>query len=279
MLVADWITELERFAPPALAEQWDNVGLLIGDRSQSAHRVLTCLTLTPDVAAEAIAVGAELVVTHHPVLFKATQRITADTPEGAMLLALIRNGAAVYSPHTAFDSTWDGINQSIAERLSLCEIEPLVSCTIEERERLESTAEVATGDRRPVGRGRLGRLKTPIALADLADVVGQRLRAGGVQFVGEPTRIVSRVGIACGAAAGFLKDARRLGCDAFITGEARFHDCLEARTSGVGMILPGHYATERPAVEELARRLADRFPECHVTASEVESDPLHWRPL
>src|SRR5262249_43740451 len=124
-LIADILAFLERFSPLDLAEEWDNVGLLVGDRRQNADRVMTCLTLTPDVAREAIERGARLVVSHHPILFRAVQRITGDDAEGHMLLDLIAARIAVYSPHTAYDSAEDGINQQLARRLELTQIEPL----------------------------------------------------------------------------------------------------------------------------------------------------------
>src|SRR5262249_43763084 len=86
---------LDRFAPPELASEWDNVGLLLGDRAAPVRRVLTCLTVTPEVAAEAVAEKAQLIVTHHPILFRPVKRLTAGTPEGRMLLDLIRAGVAV----------------------------------------------------------------------------------------------------------------------------------------------------------------------------------------
>src|SRR5947209_3199969 len=123
--VAAVVAFLERLAPPALAADWDNVGLLLGERGGEVRRILTCLTVTPESAAEAIETGAQLIVTHHPVLFRAIKRLTGDTPEGRMLCALVRAGIAVYSPHTAFDNTAGGINESLAVRLGLVEIGPL----------------------------------------------------------------------------------------------------------------------------------------------------------
>src|SRR4051794_30399775 len=108
--VAAIVDSLEQFAPSALAADWDNVGLLLADRASEVRRLMTCLTVTPDSAAEAVEAGVQLIVTHHPILFRAVKRLTTATPEGRMLLALIRAGVAVYSPHTAFDNTRDGIN-------------------------------------------------------------------------------------------------------------------------------------------------------------------------
>ena len=123
--VAAVIEFLERLAPPALAADWDNVGLLLGERTAEVRRIMTCLTVTPDSAAEAVAEGAGLIVTHHPILFRAVKRLTDATPEGRTLLALARAGVAVYSPHTAFDDAEDGINALLARRLGLIGVGPL----------------------------------------------------------------------------------------------------------------------------------------------------------
>jgi dinuclear metal center YbgI/SA1388 family protein len=117
---------LDQFAPPALAADWDNVGLLLGDRTAEVRAIMTCLTVTPDTAAEAVEAGVQLIVTHHPVLFRAVKRLTTATPEGRMLLSLIRAGVAVYSPHTAFDNTAGGINDMLARRLGLADVVPLL---------------------------------------------------------------------------------------------------------------------------------------------------------
>ena len=264
MTVGDCVTNLEAIAPPELAEEWDNVGLLVGDRTEAVRRAMTCLTLTPEVAREAIESQVDLIVTHHPVLFRATKRLTADTVEGAMLLSLARNQVAVYSPHTAYDSAHEGINQQLAEDLGLKEIAPMRS--YEEEDSVSDE----------VGGGRYGKLVEPVSVAELVARVRDVMRAEGVPFVGDADRTVEKVAVACGSAAEFVPDAVRLGCDVLVTGEARFHSCLEARDSGLALILPGHYASERPAVESLAKRLDREWSGVEVWASRDERDPIRW---
>ena len=116
---------LKRFAPLELAADWDNVGLLLGDPAAEVRVMMTCLTVTADSAAEAIESGAQLIVTHHPILFRPVQRLSTATAEGRMLLGLMRAGIAIYSPHTAFDNTRDGINEILARRLGLTDLRPL----------------------------------------------------------------------------------------------------------------------------------------------------------
>src|SRR5438094_348300 len=123
--VAEVATELEAFAPPSLAAEWDNVGLLVGDAAAKVERILTCLTIIPPVIAEAIAGRVDLIVTHHPVLFRETKRLTTATPEGRMLLDLIGARVAVYSPHTSLDNTAGGINDQLATRLGLTDVRAL----------------------------------------------------------------------------------------------------------------------------------------------------------
>jgi dinuclear metal center YbgI/SA1388 family protein len=120
--VAGW---LDQFAPSRLAEAWDNVGLLWGDPSAQVTRVMACLSVTPTTAAEAVAAQAELVVSHHPVLFRPAKVVRADNPEGGVLWKLARVGVAILSAHTALDNTDGGINDGLARRLELVDIGPL----------------------------------------------------------------------------------------------------------------------------------------------------------
>ena len=354
---------LKRFAPPDTAADWDNVGLLVGDPASSADRVMTCLTVTPGVVAEAVDEQVGLIVSHHPVLFRGAKKLTTATPDGQSLMPLLRAGIAVYSPHTAFDNCPGGINDGLCDRLGLTDVRPLrprevrtfhklvvftpdadlttvsdaafaagagtigeyeqcsfrhegtgtffghdsTNPAVGEKGRRENVREwrfevvvpaarlaavvaavrAAHSYEEPAidvyplilrpkndGEGRVGDLPAAVPLGELAKTVKAKLAANAVQLVGDPGKSVSRVAIACGAAGEYLGDARRAGADVFLTGEMRFHDCLTADATGIGVILPGHHATERPAVEDLADRLADEFPTATVWASRRERDPL-----
>lgn len=360
--VADLASWMEAFAPTRLAEDWDNVGLLMGDPGAAVERVMTCLTVTPESASEAVDEGAQLIVSHHPIWFKPVQSLRADRSDG-FLWSLARAGVALYSPHTAFDNTRGGINDFLCETLGLAEVGPLKAspprqeCKVvvftpeSDREAVLSAAfgegagrigeyvecsytlegsgtflglegtnpTVGQSGRREVAReqriefvcpmsrlprvldavrrahsyeepaidvfptiardesagvGRIGRLPAPTTLRELAGRVRDRLPAPGLQFVGPPDRTVERLAVACGGADDFVRDAARAGADAFLTGEARFHRALEAEASGIGMIVAGHHATERPAVEMLAGRIGEAFPGLSAWASRRESDPM-----
>ncbi len=361
--ISELLDYLERFAPLRLAAEWDNVGLLLGDRSAAVARVMTCLTVTPESAAEAIEQRADLIVTHHPIFFKPVRRVTTESSEGAMLYALARAGVNVYSPHTAFDNTVGGINDQLAALLALTKVEPLrkspgpkqmklvvfvpesdlarVSeamfaagagvigeyreCSFRlaglgtfhgseasnptlgqkgQREQVEEwrlevlcpesclpaivaamrqahSYEEPAFDVYPLvslassqGEGRIGLLPSPISVNELATRVRQGLNCGLVQLIGDPQRLVSRVAIVCGAGGEFLRDAVRSGAEVLLTGEARFHDALSAKAEGITLLLPGHYATERPAVEWLAKKIQTDWPALQVWCSQRERDPV-----
>jgi dinuclear metal center YbgI/SA1388 family protein len=120
--IADVMAYLDQFAPTSTAAEWDNVGLILGDRSAPVKRILTCLTVTPEVVQEAVSTNANLIVTHHPMLFRPVQKLTDVASEGRMVLALLKVGIAVYSPHTAFDNCVGGINDLLAQKLGLIEV-------------------------------------------------------------------------------------------------------------------------------------------------------------
>jgi dinuclear metal center YbgI/SA1388 family protein len=362
-VVADLVQALTHIAPLDLAAEWDNVGLLLGDSSSEVRRVMTCLTVTPESAAEAVEAGADVIVTHHPVLFRPVQRLTSNNAEGRMLLTLLRAGIAVYSPHTAFDNAIGGINDILARRLGLTQVdvlrpaqttaqckivvfvpdadlgrvsdalfgagagrigqyrecsfrlggtgtffgsdatnptvgqkgrreevqewrleaicpEPLVDQAMAAMRRAHSYEEPAY-DVYPLrsvparaGAGRVGVLAQSLALADFARKLRQDLPAPAMQIVGPADRSVQRVAIACGAAGEFILDAGRAQADVLLTGEVRFHDALAAEVQGLALALPGHYATERCGIEELAIRLKELFPGLDIWPSRRERDPV-----
>lgn len=360
--VADLTASLERIAPLTLAAEWDNVGLLLGDPAAPVARVLTCLTITPEVVDEAVREAVNLIVTHHPILFRGVKRLATTTPEGRAVHALIAAGIAVYSPHTAYDNAPGGINDLLCRKLGLAAPAPLrpaagepqcklvvfvpdadlarvqdavfaagagrigeyIECsfripgkgtffatektnpTVGQKGRREDVdewrLEVVVPERlvpavvramrqahsyeepafdvyplRPEergGAGRIGELEQPTTLSGWAERVKRELGAASVQIVGDPGRPVRRVAVACGAAGEFLTDAVRAQADVLLTGELRFHDALAARAAGLAAVIPGHYATERPGVEDLATRLAADWPGLTVWASRAERDPF-----
>jgi len=262
---------LAEIAPPTLGESWDNIGLLVGNRRSPVRRVMTCLTITPPVAEEAVARQVDLVVAHHPLPFKPLSRLTTDSTAGSILIRLIAGGVAVYSAHTAFDSARSGINQMWAEGLGLNQIKPLVAIDATSRDTNDSQISPELGG------GRYGVLPIPMPIDALASQAGRFCRTPEVRVVAAAQEI-RKVAIACGSGGGFLSAAKAKGCQALITGETTFHNCLEAESVGISLVLVGHYASERFAMETMANDLNARIDrlggDCEVFASDAETDPL-----
>ncbi|MEM9827474.1 MAG: Nif3-like dinuclear metal center hexameric protein [Planctomycetota bacterium] len=280
--LAEICDALGRLAPLRLAEEWDNVGLLLGDRSAHTDRVMTCLTLSPDVAAEAIEQRAGLVVTHHPIPFRPLAKLTTDSITGTVIWRLARAGIAVYSAHTAMDSAACGINQRWADSLGLTSIAPLRPFADQSESDSESKSDgesrtdsgSRTDGKTGIGAGRYGRIDAGITLQELAVAAGKIAGVKSARWVGSGDKTCRKIAVACGSGGSFLAASRRCGCDVLVTGEATFHACLEARSEEIGLILVGHYGSERFAMEHLAEHLSEQFAGLDVWASRCECDPL-----
>jgi len=254
------VSALERIAPLRLAAQWDVVGLLVAPRGPEVRRVLTCLTLTPEVAAEAAEQRADLVVAHHPLPFRPVGRITPDTGTGRVLLELIAAGCGVWSSHTAWDSAAGGINDLLAAGLGLEGIEAI---------------EPDRDDPR-VGFGRMGRAQAGESLESLGRRLAVWLDAAGVQLVGERTGEAGRVGIVCGSGGDLVAQVAAAGCETLVTGEIKLHQATEARSAGLAVVAVGHHVSEHFAMAELGRRLAAELPELDVSIARADRDPIGW---
>jgi dinuclear metal center YbgI/SA1388 family protein len=255
------VTEaLEHMAPLRLAAAWDSVGLLVGSRRPQIARVMTCLSLTPEVAAEAVRENADMVVTHHPLPFRPVPRVTADTATGRVLLELIHAGIAVWSSHTAWDSAAGGINDQLAALLGLDHVTPI------EPDPIHHLA----------GFGRAGTAPAGWSIAQLSNHIAGRLQVKSVQVVGSPDRPAGRVGIVCGSGGESLDAVRKAGCTTFLTGEIKLHQALEARATDLAVIAVGHHASERFSMDVLAGRLAGSVPGLSCWVSRDETDPITW---
>lgn len=276
---------METICPTTLAEDWDNVGLLLGSRDQKAEKIMTCLTVTGDVVDEAIALGIDCVISHHPFPFRPEKKWTTDTTAGTLLLKLAAAKIAVYSPHTAHDSAFFGINRQLAAGLELRDVASLYEGKLQATKEMlagldDADAKYIANDLKGagaiLGTGRVGRLPKPKKFSELVAQVKDMLQLEHVLAVGADDKVIKTVAIGCGAADDFIAEAAKKGADAILTGEARFHVCEEARAQGIAVILASHFATERFSAFILAQRIARQFPELVVQTSAKETDPIRF---
>ncbi len=236
---------LKELAPLELAEDWDNPGLLV-DCGRPVGRILTCLDITGPVVREAQEKGCDLVVSHHPVIFRPLKALQ----EGQVPCLLLKAGISAICMHTNLDAAPGGVNDTLAQRMGLREVEPFAE-----------------------GMGRIGWINE-MSARQLAQETARVLHAR-VQWAdgGKPIR---RLALITGSGGSMLEDAIRAGADALLTGEASHHAALDALAAGVTLVAAGHYATEFPVAQTLATRLGDRFRDLEVLVSETDRDPYHY---
>ena len=220
--VGDVHTWLNSIAPFETAEGFDNVGLLIGDKTAPVSKVIFTLDLSEKTVDEAIAFGAELIITHHPIIFSPLRRIHYDTPFGRMLVKLTGAGISVIAAHTNWDKAPNGIGDTLAKLLALQNITPLDEYV------------------------RLGELKTPMTASAFAALMTKALDFAP-RWYGED-KLLTKVAVAGGSYGEGYELALEAGADAFVTGEIKHHEILDAIAQGLVVYDGGHHATEHPAM-------------------------------
>jgi len=267
--VGDIINRVEELAPRELAETWDNVGLQVGSREWPVKQVWVALDPLPQVVDAACRADVDMLITHHPLIFKPLKSIDCTTPAGEIIHSALRHNMAIFSAHTNLDSAAGGVNDTLAKRIGLCNLGVL------------KQDEPATGglEKSVVqGLGRLGDLPRETTLISLARELKDRLDIESVAIAGDPALPVSRVALCSGSGASLLGDFFASSAQVYISGDLRYHDARDVETAGRGLIDIGHFASEHLVVEVLAGNLADMLNkssvDISVEACRLEEDPF-----
>ena len=253
--VKDVYEFLQEKAPFELQMGFDNAGFLVGRGGREVDKILVALDITENVVEEARQVGAQLIVSHHPVIWGGAKSITDETVMGRKLLSLTESGIAAICAHTNLDAVAEGVNDALAEALGLTEIAQLKQDGVD-------------GQGRPYGIGRIGLLPAGCdTCAQFARRVKELLGSNGVRYVdaGKPVRIVAVGGGSC---SDMMDDALAQGCDTFLTADVKYDGFLDARAKGLNLIDEGHYPTENVICPVLADWLSERFPGVETVISE-----------
>ncbi len=246
---------LNELAPVSLKMDFDNVGLLVGDAEREVHKCLVALDITDEVIAEAESLGAQLIVSHHPIIFGAVKSVTADDLVGRKIIALVSKDISAVCMHTNLDIAQGGVNDALMAALS-----------VEPQSWLEACGCDGTGD--PVGCGRIGELAEPMAFEDFLTLCKSALRANGLRYhyAGRPVKKLAVMG---GAGGSSLIDAVRAGCDTYVTSDIKYNSFLDAKELGINLIDADHFCTENVIVPVLADKLRTRFAGVGVSVSSV----------
>lgn len=250
--VNDVLLHIDNRYPFCTQMDFDNAGFLIGRSDSPVTKVLLSLDITPGVALEASNVGAQLIVSHHPVIFNPIKSVTDQDPVGQTLLILAENRIAAICVHTNLDKAPGGVNDVLARTLGLDDIGYL-----------ETVESLPSGD---YGIGRFGTLAEEMPLAQFCKSVKQRLSSNGIRYAscGKP---VKKVAVGGGACHDYIKNALLCGCDTFVTSDLKYNDFLDACDIGINLVDAGHFPTENVIMPILGATLQLAFPDVTVIFS------------
>lgn len=255
MNCATIIEELEKKYPLGMAESWDNPGLQAGRREREVKKVYIALDATDAVIREAKAVGAELLLTHHPMVFAPIKKVNTDDFTGRRLVALIQSDISYYAMHTNYDVVTMGA--LAGEMLGLRDAE-IMEVTYDDGERRE-------------GFGRTGELPGQMTLRECGEYVKKVFSLDTVKIFGDLERKVSRVSILPGAGKSMVGAAIKAGADVMISGDFGHHDGIDAMMQGLAVIDAGHYGIEHIFISQMAGFLKEKFPELEIFTESIEN--------
>ena len=266
MRLADLVRQLDSFWPPSGAEQWDNPGLAFGDSELVVRRVLLTVDVTPEVITEAVTKNVQLILSHHPSMFRPISSLTGASASSKTVLAAVSANVALYSAHTNADHVTGGVSESLAEHLGLVELFPLD----------------------PISHhGRIGILPTPLPLRDFANGVRARLPKSirGVAVQGNPDQVIRTVAVLAGAGDSFLDQVLSTQSDAYVTSDLRHHPALDFSVMSAGRARPialleiSHFEAEAVWVSRQVDKLGKLIPQIDFIASSINTDPWDFQSI
>ena len=256
MKIREVIDTLERFAPLPLQDDYDNSGLQVGTTETEVSGVLLCLDVTRQVVDEAIRNGCNLIVSHHPLLFRPLKRLTDDSI-GSIVMDAVKAGITIYASHTNLDNVAEGVNMRIARILGITDVKPL--------------------DEHPDGNGAgiIGTFPQPLSGQELLALIKERFGVACIRHNGELGRPVRRMALCGGSGAFLIEKAVAAGADAFMTGEIGYHRFF-GYDGVIKLVETGHYESEQYTVELLKDVIRSKHPSLKVLMTGLNTNPVHY---
>ncbi|MGA1839151.1 MAG: Nif3-like dinuclear metal center hexameric protein [bacterium] len=257
-------------APPELAEPWDNVGpqIIPEGQNRKINKILLCLDCYEPVIQEALKIGAELILSHHPLIFSPLSRLIYNQYPCNLINNIICSGMSLFVMHTNLDKAIGGINEHLASMVGLDDIFPLT---------LKTTDDSAILDK---GLGRIGNFSKPRKLKALCQEIKESLDLQSIRFIGDPHMEVKRMAVCSGSGASLIQETFKKGAQALLTGDVKYHQAREAQGHKIALIDGGHFATERIILPALKKRIKDMIFErgygkdLEIYISATEEDPF-----
>ena len=260
--VADVIQVIEKLAPVDLASSWDNAGLQVGARTWPVETVWVALDPLPEVVSDACEAKVDMLLTHHPLIFKPLNAVDVATQEGAIIQTAIQHSLAIYAAHTNLDMANDGVNDTFAFKIGLKNIAPLAASLEDDMQNFL----------------RVGFLSEETTLIDFARRIKKNLDADSVKIAGNANLKIKKVAICSGSGSSLLSAFFISGADVFVSGDLKYHDARTVEGAGKGLVDIGHFASEHMMVEVFSKRLGQRLKDegkgVRVEPYRFEKDPF-----
>ncbi|PRR83904.1 putative GTP cyclohydrolase 1 type 2 [Clostridium vincentii] len=256
--VRDIIREMEILAPPFLQESYDNVGLMVGTEEKKVEKILLALDCTKDVIEEAKENNVDLIITHHPLIFRKPSRIISEDLQGWKIIELIKNDISIYSSHTNLDAAKGGINEELVKSLGFKNSKLIDNKNIKGYEE--------------AGIGRIVELEEEILVEDLINLVKEKLLIKSLRAV-VADKGIKKIAFINGSGQDFFAKALDLGADCIITGDTTYHFALDYKEMGVTIIDAGHFSTEWIMFLKVMKKIEELFKDIEFIHSKVNKDP------
>ncbi len=253
MKCSEIIRLLEEDYPVSAAESWDNPGLLVGRADRKVKKIFVALDVTDETLEQAVQAGADLMITHHPLIFGSLKQVNDQSFIGRRVLKLIENGISYYAMHTNFDVR--GMADINERQLGLTDTEVL-----------EVTGEHAGV---PEGIGRVGSLSKPLSLKEMAELVKTGMQIPSVLLYGSPEHIIRRAAVSSGSGKSMVPAALAAGAEVLVTGDVDYHTAIDALAQGLAVIDAGHYGTEYCFIAFMKEKLELLLPDCSIIPAEI----------
>lgn len=266
MQVKDIAETIEAFAPLPLQESYDNAGLQVGDPEMNVSAVLLCLDVTEDILDEATRRQCNMVVSHHPLIFRGLKHLTGVTDTERICIEALRRGIAIYSAHTNLDSAWNGVSHEMAHILCVKNLSVL---------RLPESGCCMECDGRPAGLGVVGDI-TPTPKMEFLRKVKEKFGVKSLRYSAQsPLLVVKRVALCGGSGGSMIEDAVNAGADVFVTADIKYHDFQE-NAQNIVLADIGHFESEVCSSSIFSRILRERFPDLVVCFPESQKNPVGY---
>ena len=257
MKVKEIVSAIEEFAPLSIQEGWDNSGLCVGSPEDEVTSVLLALDCTPELVDEAVACGADMIVTHHPLIFKGLKKISVEDQVGEAVVKAIRAGISIYAAHTSADKVLAGVSGAMAARLGL------------------KNVRILDEDGEGTGLGTIGDLAVPMTAEEAVDFVKERFSLKAMRTSRPVEGMVSRVAMCGGSGGSLIGAAKAAGADLYISGDISYHNFFTEKDFMIMDI--GHYESEIEIVDILFSLIKKKFPTFAVRITQnVNSNPIYY---